>query len=78
MGKPERVQFSHCLEQLEDHVGQFLASGILPHCIKEREGFVGGEVIVLVRYVAEALECLNVFTIIFFRNDLDEILNNLA
>ena len=64
MGRPECVQLFHSLEQLEDHVGQLRAGGVLPPCIQEGEASLGDDGVGGVALVAEALERINPFRFI--------------
>jgi len=61
---PSRVQLAHSLEQLEGHVGQLRADGVLPPCIQEGEASLGGDRLGGCAQVAEALERLNSFRFI--------------
>ena len=63
-GGPARVQLAHSLEQLEGHVGQLRAGGVLPPCIQEGEASLGGDRLGGCAQVAEALERLNSFRFI--------------
>ena len=66
MGGPARVQLAHSLEQLEGHVGQLRAGGVLPPCIHEGQASLGGDGVGGNAQVAEALERLNSFRFIMF------------
>ena len=64
IGGTARVQLAHSLEQLEGHVGQLRADGVLPPCIQEGEASLGGDRLGGCAQVAEALERLNSFRFI--------------
>ena len=64
MGGPARVQLAHSLEQLEEHVGQLRAGGVLPPCIQEGQASLGGGGVGGAAQVAEALGRLDPFRFI--------------
>ena len=61
---PARVRLAHSLEQLEGHVGQLRAGGVLPPCIQEGEASLGGGGVGGAAQVAEALGLLDPFRFI--------------
>ena len=58
------VQLAHTLEQLEDRVSQLQPGGVLPPCIQEGEASLGGDGLVGVAKVAEALKYVSSFQFI--------------
>ena len=64
MGGPARVRLAHSFEQLEGHVGQLRAGGVLPPCIQEGQASLGGDGVGGCAQVAEALERLDPFRFI--------------
>ena len=63
---PARVQLAHSLEQLEGHVGQLRAGGVLPPCIQEGQASLGGDAGGGFAQVAGALEGLNSLAPIYY------------
>ena len=64
MEGPARLQLAHCLEQLDDHVGQLQPGGVLPPCIQEGQASLGWDKVGGAAQVAEALERLHPFRFI--------------